>query len=108
MSSGAVLTAVAVVLAVIIAGLFRLRAGLDSAELALRRLAGELRAARKALGVAGDLMATLARDADAGRAAFDRLEALKRPAAPDGGGVGPVALPERPGPSLPRRRPDGG
>jgi len=104
MSSGAALTVVAVVLAVMIAGLFRLRAVLDGAELSLRRLAADVRAARKAVGAAGDLAAALERDACAGRAAFDRLEALKRPAPPDPGGTGPVALPQRPAPS-PRPRP---
>jgi len=78
MSSGAVLTVVAVVLAVVIAGLFRLVAALDSAELALRRLAGELRAARRAVAAAGELAAAVGRDAERGRAAFDRLERLRR------------------------------
>jgi len=98
-SSGAVLTVVAVVLAVVIAGLFRLLAVLDSAELALRRLAADVRAARKAVGAAGDLAATLERDAALGQAAFDRLETLKRPASPEPGGAGPASLPFRPGPS---------
>jgi|GEM_PF-4091128 len=78
MSSGAVLTVVAVVLAVVIAGLFRLVAVLDSAELALRRLAGDVRAARKRLAAAGELAAAVERDAERGRAAFDRLEKLKQ------------------------------
>src|SRR5947209_5576938 len=99
MSAGAVLTAVAVVLAVMIAGLFRLLTVLDSAELALRRLAGDIRATRKAVGAAGALAAAMERDAVLGRAALDRLEALKRPVPPDSGGAGPVALPHRPAPS---------
>jgi hypothetical protein len=78
MSPGPVLTVVAVVLAVLIALLFRLVAVLDSAELALRRLAGDLRAARKGVAAAGDLAAAVERDAERGRAAFDRLESLKR------------------------------
>ena len=99
MSSGAVLTVVAVVLAVLIAGLFRLLAVLDSAELGLRRLAADVRAARKAVGAAGDLAGEVERDATLGRAALDRLEALKRPGPPEAGGAGPVSLPERPGPA---------
>lgn len=99
MSSGAVLSLVAVVLAVLIAGLFRLRAVLDSAELSLRRLAADLRASRKAITTAGDLGAALEADAARGQAALDRLEALKRPVPPESGGAGPVTLPRRPGPS---------
>ncbi len=87
MSSGAVLVAVAVALAVMIALLFRLVAVLDSAELALRRLAGDVRAARTGAAAAGELAAAVERDADRGRAAFDRLEALKRrDGRTDGGG----------------------
>jgi hypothetical protein len=78
MSTGALLTVVAVVLAVLIAVLFRLVAVLDSAELALRRLAGDVRAARKGVAAAGELAAVVERDAERGRVAFDRLEALKR------------------------------
>jgi len=77
MGSGAVLTLVALILAVVIAGLFRLVAVLDSAELALRRLAAEIRAARKAVDAAGALAAAVERDATEGRAGLDRLEALK-------------------------------
>jgi hypothetical protein len=102
MTSSALLAGVAVVLAVIIAGLFRLVALLDSAELALRRLVAELGAARKAVAAAGDLAAALERDATLGQAAFDRLQALKRSAPPESGGAGPVSLPLRPGPSPPR------
>jgi len=78
MSSGAALMIVAVALAVLIAGLWRLVAVLDSAELALRRLAGDLRAARKGVAAAGELAAAVERDAERGRVAFDRLETLKR------------------------------
>jgi len=78
MTSGAVLTAVAVVLALMIAGLFRLVAVLDSAELALRRLAGDVRAARRAVAAAGELAAAVERDAAHGREALARLEELKR------------------------------
>jgi ABC-type transporter Mla subunit MlaD len=99
MSSGAALSLVAVVLAVLIAGLFRLRTVLDSAELTLRRLAADVRAARRAVTTAGDLAATLEADAARGQAALDRLEALKRPVAPEPGGAGPVSLPRRPGSS---------
>ena len=100
MTTGAVLGLVALVLALIIAGLFRLVAVLDSAELALRRLAAELREARKAVVAAGELAATVERDAARGQVAFDRLAELKRPApAPGPGdrGAGPVSLPRRPG-----------
>jgi hypothetical protein len=76
--NGAVLTVVAMVLAVVIAGLFRLVAVLDSTELALRRLAGEVRAARRSMATAGELAAAVERDAASGRAALDRLEELKR------------------------------
>jgi hypothetical protein len=77
MGSGAVLTVVALILAVVIAGLFRLVAVLDSAELTLRRLVADVRAARKAVDAAGALAAAVERDATQGRAALDRLEALK-------------------------------
>ena len=105
MTTGAVLTVVAVVLALIVAGLFRLVAVLDSAELVLRRLVTEVRAARKAVAAAGDLVAVVERDADLGRAAFDRLEALKRPVRPTPNGARPVSLPLRPGPSPGREGP---
>jgi hypothetical protein len=72
-SSGAVLAVVAVVLAIAIAGLFRLRAVLDSAELALRRLAADVRSARKNLAAAGELAAAVERDAVRSREALDRL-----------------------------------
>ena len=88
MRAGAVLTVVALILALIIAGLFRLVAVLDSAELTLRRLVGEVRATGKAVKAAGDLAAAVERDAASGRAALDRLEALKRP-----GGAPPAARP---------------
>jgi hypothetical protein len=78
MSSAAVLTLVAVVLALVIAGLFRLVAALDSAELALRRLAGEVRSARKAVGAAGELASAVERDAAEGEAALRRLKELKQ------------------------------
>ena len=48
---------------------------------------------------AGDLAAAVERDAASGRAALDRLEALKRPDPGTAGPAGPVALPRRPGPS---------
>lgn len=78
MSSGAVLTVVAVALALVILGLFRLLRVLDSAELTLRRLAAGVRAARKDVGTAGELAASVERDAARGQAALDRLEDLKR------------------------------
>jgi hypothetical protein len=101
-SSGGVLALVAVVLAVVLAGLFRLVGVLDSAELALRRLAAELRAARKAVAAAGELAAAVERDAAQGQAAFDRLAELKHPpSGPGDRGAGPVSLPQRPGPTSP-------
>ena len=78
MSTGAVLTLVALALALVIAGLFRLVAVLDSAELTLRRLVAEVRATGKELANAGELAAAVERDASNGQAAFDRLEELKR------------------------------
>ncbi|MEW6475175.1 MAG: hypothetical protein AB1679_23210 [Actinomycetota bacterium] len=78
MSSVTVLTIVAVALAVVIALLFRLVSVLDSAELSLRRLAADVRAARKAVLEAGDLAAAVERDAGRGEAALRRLEELKR------------------------------
>jgi len=78
MSSGVGLTLVAVVLALAIAGLFRLVGVLDTAELALRRLAGEVRAARKTVASAGELAAAVERDTASGHAALHRLEELKK------------------------------
>ena len=78
MSRGAVLTMVAVALALAILGLFRLRRALDSAELTLRRLAAGIRATRKDLDVASELATSVERDAVRGQAALDRLEQLKR------------------------------
>ena len=78
MSRGAVLTMVAVALALVILGLFRLLRALDSAELTLRRLAAGIRATRKDLGVASQLAASVERDAVRGQAGLDRLEELKR------------------------------
>ena len=78
MSNGAVLTVVAIVLAIVIALLFRLVRILDSAELTLRRLAADVRAARKTLVEAGNLAAAVERDASHGEAALRRLEELKR------------------------------
>jgi len=78
MSTGVVLTAVAVVLALVIAGLFRLLGVLDSAELTLRRLVADIRATRKDVDTAGELAAAVERDAAHGQAALDRLEDLKR------------------------------
>jgi hypothetical protein len=77
-SSGAVLTLVALGLALVILGLFRLLRALDSAELALRRLAAGVRATRKDLRVASELAASVERDAVRGQAGLDRLEQLKR------------------------------
>jgi hypothetical protein len=78
MSRGAVLTVVAVALALVILGLFRLRGVLDSAELTLRRLAAGVRATRRDVAAASRLAATVERDAARGRAALGRLEELKR------------------------------
>jgi hypothetical protein len=77
-SSGTVLTVVALTLALVIAGLFRLAKALDSAELTLRRLVAEIRATRKDVGAAGELAAAVERDAAQGQAALDQLEDLKR------------------------------
>jgi hypothetical protein len=78
MSTGAVLGVLALVLALVIAGLFRLVAVLDSAELTLRRLAAAIRATRRTVGAAGELAAAVERDATQGQAALDRLDDLKR------------------------------
>jgi len=78
MSTGVVLTAVALALALVIAGLFRLLGVLDSAELTLRRLVADIRATRKDVDTAGELAAAVERDAAHGQAALDRLEDLKR------------------------------
>ena len=78
MSSGTVLTLVAVALALVVVGLFRLLRALDAAELTLRRLAAGTRAARKDVRVATELAASVERDAVRGQAALDRLEDLKR------------------------------
>lgn len=78
MSTGTVLVVVALALALVIAGVFRLVGVLDSAELTLRRLVAEIRASRKAVGAAGDLASAVERDATRGQAALDRLEDLKR------------------------------
>jgi hypothetical protein len=82
MSSGAVLTVVAVVLAIVIALLFRLVSVLDSAELSMRRLAAGVRATRKAMAEAGDLAAAVERDAGLSQEALARLAALKRETRP--------------------------
>jgi hypothetical protein len=78
MSTGPVLAVVAVTLALVIAGLFRLVGVLDSAELGLRRLVAELRATRKTVGAAGDLATAVERDVAQGRAALGELDDLKR------------------------------
>lgn len=77
-SRGAVLTLLAVALTLVIVGLFRLQRTLDSVELSLRRLAAGIRATRNDLRVAGQLAASVERDAARGQAALDRLEQLKR------------------------------
>lgn len=78
MSTAAGLTAVALVLALVIAGLFRLVAVLDSAELTLRRLVAEVRATRKTAAAAGEMAAAVERDATRGQSGLGRLEELKR------------------------------
>jgi hypothetical protein len=103
-SNGALLALVALALALVIAGLFRLVAVLDSAELTLRRLVAGVRAARRAVEAAGELAAAVEHDATSGQAALARLEALKRSRSGSNGladqnGAGPVSLPLRPGPS---------
>jgi hypothetical protein len=83
MSTGVVLTLVALALAVVIAGLFRLRRVLDSAELTLRRLVGGIRATRKDVGTAGELAAAVERDALQGEKTLGQLEDLKRRRQPE-------------------------
>ena len=78
MSGGVVLAMVALALALVIAGLFRLLGVLDSAELTLRRLVAEIRGTRKDVGAAGELAAAVEHDAAQGQAALDQLEDLKR------------------------------
>ena len=78
MTSGAVLTVVALVLAIVTGLLFRLVGVLDSAELSLRRLAAEVRATRNDLRQAGELASAVERDAGRSQEALDRLEQLKR------------------------------
>ena len=78
MSNGAVLTVVAVALALVIFGLVRLLRVLDSAELPLRRLAAGVRSSRKDVAAASELAAAVERDAARGRAALDRLEDIKK------------------------------
>jgi len=80
-SDAGVLTVVAVVLAIAIGGLFRLRGLLDTAELTLRRLAADVRATRKDMATAGELAAAVERDAGRSQAALDRLRQLRRDAA---------------------------
>lgn len=101
MSDGAVLGLVALTLAIVIAGLFRLVAALDSAELALRRLVAGVWSARRAVAAAAELATAVERDATQGRAELDRLQTLSRsrPGRDGNGGAGPVSLPFRPGPS---------
>jgi hypothetical protein len=84
MSDGGVLVAVALLLAVVIGLLFRLVGVLDSAELSLRRLAADVRAARKTLAEANALAAAVERDAGRSHDALDRLEQLKRRPHPNG------------------------
>jgi hypothetical protein len=78
MSSGAVLTAVALSVALVILGLFLLRRVLDSAELTLRRLAAGIRDTRKHIAAASKLAAAVKRDSVRSQAALGRLEDLKR------------------------------
>lgn len=99
MSDGTLLTLVAVTLAILVAGLFRLVTVLDSAELTLRRLVAGVWAARRALGSAGDLAAAVARDAAEGEAALTRLQNVTQGRHRPDRGTGPVSLPFRPGPA---------
>jgi hypothetical protein len=98
-TNGAVLGVVALLLAVMIAGLFRLVAVLDSAEMTLRQLVAGVRGARRAVEGATELAAAVERDAAGGQEALDRLGQLKRsrPAPSGQNGTGPVSLPLRPG-----------
>ena len=106
MSDGAVLGLVALTLAVIIAGLFRLAAVLDSAELTLRRLVAGVWSARRAVATAGELAAAVERDAASGQAALDRLAGLKRRSRP-ASRAEPARSPCRSGRAR-RRSPDSG
>ena len=83
MSTGLVLTLVAVALALVIAGLFRLLGILDSAELTLRRRVAEIRATRKDVAAASELAAAVERDSAHGQAALGRLEDIKRGRRPE-------------------------
>jgi hypothetical protein len=78
-SDGAVLTVVAVVLAIVVALLFRLLRVLDSAELSLRRLAADARATRKAVVEAGELASAVDRDAGLTQVALLHLQAGSGP-----------------------------
>lgn len=97
------LALVGVVLTLLVAGLIRLVARLDAAELTLRGLVGGVRAVRLAArGLAG-LAGEVGRDVAAGEAAIGQLETLKRngagrPAPAGNVGTGPVSLPLRPAP----------
>ena len=99
MSEGAVLGLVALTLALIVAGLFRLFAVLDSSELTLRRLVAEVWAARRAV-------ADRRRAGSRRRARRRQRPGRPRPARspetgplPEPGRAGPISLPLRPGPS---------
>jgi hypothetical protein len=72
MSTGMALAVVALAVALVIAGLFRLLAVLDSVELSLRRLVAEMRATRKEVRTAGELAAAVERDAARSRAEIGR------------------------------------
>jgi hypothetical protein len=100
-SDGAVLGLVAFTLAIVVAGVWRLVAVLDSAELALRRLVAGVRSAGRAVEAAAELAAAVERDAARGQAELERLQRAGRArSGRDGnGGAGPVSLPFRPGPS---------
>jgi hypothetical protein len=101
-SDGTVLAVVALTLVVIAAGLVRIVAVLDSAELALRRLVAGMWSARRAIEAATELAADVERDAGRGQAELERLQTLQRPRPARNGranGAGPVSLPFRPGPS---------
>lgn len=100
MSDGTVLAVVALTLVAIAAGLFRVVALLDSAEMALRRLVAGVWSARRAIETAGELADDVERNARLGRAELERLHALRRPRPgrdQHAHGAGPVSLPFRPG-----------
>jgi hypothetical protein len=86
MHAAVALSVVAVALAVV--ALARVAVALDAVELNLRSAVTTIRGLHRSLREAGGLAHAVGRDAAAGEAALERLEALK---ARGGGGEPPVA-----------------